>query len=448
VVAADAQAVQLKEADMTDDAAAAGAAGCPIDFSLADPAVLEHPLEFYGRLRRDDPVHYDARLNSYVVSRYEDVMTVLRDAETYSQELGWKQQFGAGHFDELKAILERDGGGYFPEVLLLDPPGHTRIRKLLGDALGSRRVEQLKPRILRLIRERVDRLAERGEADGVHDFAMPLTIDIMCEQLGFPRAEAAARVPLWARAYIDQVSAPQTREQLHANAALICELQHFIIDRVREREHEKREDMITDLIYAVIEDDESTRLSFAETVALTRGLLLAGNDTTTMAITSFLLLIATRPDIAARVRGILDGNRQLSRFVEELLRLKPPVRGLFRYATRDVQLGGTTIPAGGQVYVLFASANDDEAVFACPRDFDMDRANVTRHLAFGAGIHLCAGIALARMEIKAVIVELMSRLTDFELAVPADTLRYAPSLTSMPLESLPLRFRRIDGGGR
>jgi cytochrome P450 len=444
VAEADDQAVQLKEPGMTDGTAGANSTGCPIDFSFADPAVLEHPLDFYGRLRRDDPVHYDATLNSYIVSRYEDVTTVLRDAETYSQELGWKQQFGAGHFDELKAILERDGGGFFPEVLLLDPPGHTRIRKLLGDALGSRRVEQLKPRILKLIRERVDRLAERGGADGVHDFAMPLTIDIMCEQLGFPQAEAASRVPLWARAYIDQVSAPQTREQLHANAALICELQHFIIDRVREREREKREDMITDLVYAVIEDDESTRLTFEETVALTRGLLLAGNDTTAMAITSFLLLIATRPDIAARVRGILDDTRQLNRFVEELLRLKPPVRGLFRFTTREAELGGTTIPADAQVYVLFASANDDEAMFASPRDFDPDRANVTKHLAFGGGIHLCAGIALARMEIKAVIVELMSRLTDFELAVPADELRYAPSLTSMPLEALPLRFRKIE----
>lgn len=429
---------------MSDAVSDANAKRASIDFSFADPVVLANPHDFYRRLRDNAPIYFDPKLNSYIVSRYEDVNAVLRDIDAFSQELGWKQQFGAGHFDELKKILERDGGGYFPEVLLLDPPGHTRIRKLLGDALGAPRVEQLKPRIHKLIRQQVDKLARMDEADGVHDFAMPLTIAIMCEQLGFPQAAAASKVALWARAYIDQVSALQSREQMQSNAALICELQHFIIDRVRERELEKHEDMISDLVYAVIEDDESTRLSFEETVALTRGLLLAGNDTTAMAITSFLLLIATRPDIASYVRSILDDNRSLSRFVEELLRFKPPVRGLFRFTTKEVELGGTLIPANAQVYILFASANDDETVFPCPHAFDVERPNGTRHLAFGAGIHLCAGIALARMELKAVITEVMSRLTDFELTVPVEQLEYAPSLTSMPLEQLPLRFRVIS----
>lgn len=414
-----------------------------IGFSFAEPRVLSNPHEFYRRLRREDPIHFDSSINSYIISRYEDVTAVLRDSETFSQELGWKQQFGSGHFDELKAILERDGGGFFPEVLLLDPPGHTRIRKLLSEAMGMRRVEQLKPRVEKLIKARVDSIADKGEIDGVHDFAMPLTIDIMCEQLGFPKAAAASRIPLWARAYIDQVSAPQTQEQMRANAALICELQHFIIARVQEREADKQEDMITDLIYAVIEDDDSTKLTFDETVALTRGLLLAGNDTTAMAISSFLLLVATQPDVACYVQSILHDGRLLTKFVEELLRLKPPVRGLFRFTTREVELNGTVIPANAQVYVLFASANDDETVFGCPRQFQADRSNVTRHLAFGAGIHFCAGVALARMELKAVIVELMSRLTDFELTVAPEDLEYAPSLTSMPLEKLPIRFKKI-----
>jgi cytochrome P450 len=414
-----------------------------IDFSFADPAVLANPHNFYSRLRAEDPVHFDPKINSYIVSRYEDVTTVLRDSETFSQELGWNTQFGSGHQDELKAILQRDGGGFFPDVLLLDPPGHTRIRKLLGEALGMRRVEQLKPRITKLIKNRVDAIADRRRIDGVHDFAMPLTIDIMCEQLGFPREAETDRVPLWARAYIDQVSAPQTRDEMRANAALICELQRFIIARVKEREQDKKEDMITDLIYAVIEGDESTKLTFGETVALTRGLLLAGNDTTAMAISSFLLLISTRPDLSRYVASILDDNRALTRFVEELLRLKPPARGLFRFTTREVELNGTVIPASSQVLVLFASANDDETVFECPRQFEKDRSNVNRHLAFGAGIHLCAGIALARMELKAVIGELMSRLTDFELAVPMEELQYESSVTSMPLKKLPIRFKKI-----
>ena len=413
-----------------------------IDFTLADPAVLGDPHEYYRKLRNNDPVHFDEKLGSYIVSRHEDVNAVLRDAVTFSQEMGWKTQFAQGYFQELKEILERDGGGYFPEVLLLDPPGHTRIRTLLNQAFGARRIEQLKPRVSALIEHWVGKIAERGEIDAVSDFAMPLTIDIMCEQLGFPKAEAAPKIQSWARAYIDQVGGLQTHDDMIANAKLICELQNFIIARVREREQQPREDMISDLVYAVLEDDKDTKLTFKETVALTRGLLLAGNDTTATAVSNFLLLMATRPDLAEYVCGILDDNRKLSRFVEELLRLKPPVRGLFRFTTREVELGGKTLPANAQVVILFASANDDETVFECPREFDAERSNIKQHVAFGGGIHLCAGISLARMELKRVIQEVMTRLKNIELTVPEDQLQYTPSLSSMALESLPIRFEK------
>ncbi|RYD90951.1 MAG: cytochrome P450, partial [Sphingomonadales bacterium] len=383
-------------------------------------------------------------LKTWLVSRYDDVNAVLRDSVTFSQEIGWNMQFAQGYFAELKEILERDGGGYFPEMLLLDPPGHTRMRQLINQAFGAHRVEQLKPRVSALVGQWVGRIAEKGACDGVSDFAMPLTIDIMCEQLGFPRAEAAHKIQSWARAYIDQVGGLQTHDDMIANAKLICELQQFIIARVREREQARSEDMISDLIYAVLEDDKEARLTFAETVALTRGLLLAGNDTTATAISNFLLLIATRPDIAAHVTTILDDSRALTRFVEELLRIMPPVRGLFRFTTSEVELGGVMLPAHSPVCILFASANDDERMFGCPRDFDAARPNVSKHLAFGGGIHLCAGISLARMELKLVIRELMIRLKDVELTVPVEALRYTPSIASRSLESLPIRFTRRD----
>lgn len=413
-----------------------------IDFTLADADILGSPHDFYRRLRDNDPVHFDDRLGCWLVSRYDLANEVLRDAVTFSQELGWKTQFAKGYFDELRTILERDGGGYFPEMLLLDPPGHTRMRKLINQALGARTVEMLRPRIEKLIEDWVERIAGLNEVDAVNDFAIPLTIDIMCEQLGFPQAEAADKIQAWARAYIDQVGGMQTHEDMLANAALICELQNFIIARVREREDKRRDDMISDLIHAVLEDDEEAKLTFEETVALTRGLLLAGNDTTATAISNFMLLMATRPDLAEYVTSILDDNRALSRFVEELLRLMPPVRGLFRITTKDVELGGVTLPANAHVCVLFASANDDERVFSCPRDFDAERTNVSKHLAFGGGIHLCAGLSLARMELKAAIRAIMSRIEQIELAVPPEELCYTPSMTSMTLESLPLRYRR------
>ncbi|MDG2003392.1 MAG: cytochrome P450 [Novosphingobium sp.] len=427
---------------MADTSEACPHAGGAITFTLADADILGAPHDYYQRLRDDGPVHFDETLNCWLVSRHEDISEVLKDGVTFSQEMGWKTQFAQGYFDELKAILERDGGGYFPEVLLLDPPGHTRIRKLLNQALGARTVEMLRPRIERLIDDWVERIEGSQGVDAVSDFAIPLTIDIMCEQLGFPQAEAADKIQAWARAYIDQVGGMQSHEDMQANAALICDLQNFIIARVREREDGRREDMISDLIHAVLEDDDEASLTFEETVALTRGLLLAGNDTTAIAISNFMLLMATRPDLAEYVTSILDDNRAMNRFVEELLRLMPPVRGLFRVTMKEVELGGVTLPANAHICILFASANDDERVFSCPRDFDAGRENVNRHLAFGGGIHLCAGISLSRMEIKAVIQSVMTRLEKIELAVPVEELTYTPSMTSMALEALPLRFSK------
>ncbi|MEQ1883070.1 MAG: cytochrome P450, partial [Burkholderiales bacterium] len=133
-------------------------------------------------------------------------------------------------------------------------------------------------------------------------------------------------------------------------------------------------------------------------------------------------------------------DRLLSRFVEEILRLEPPTHGLYRTAMKDVQIGGADIPAGAQVCILFASANDDDEMFPCPREFDMGRENLGRHLTFGAGIHRCIGAALARMEIKIAAQEIIKRLDNIRLAISADEITYLPTLATQTLERLPLTF--------
>jgi cytochrome P450 len=410
--------------------------------SLTDPGVLAHPNIYYRALREKEPVFYDEKFGVYVVSRYEDIQAILQDAVTFSQEIGWNRQFARGHIEEFKEILIRDGGGWFPEVLLLDPPRHTRIRKLLEKALGARRVRDIEPRIRALIVERIESFADRGFADGVTDFAVPLTVGVICEQLGFPQGEETRDIAIWARAYASMVHGQKTREEMIESAGLICKLQKYIIARVEERKAMRREDMISDLIYARLEEDEDAQLSFGETVALTRGLFNAGNDTTARALANFLFIIATRRELADRLHAIIDDDAQLGRFIEEILRISPPVRGLFRNTTREVEIAGVRLPAGVNIMMLFASGNDDPGVFPCPRTFDPTRNNVARHLSFGGGIHHCAGISLARMELRMAVRELMTRLKDIELAVPLDEVRFAPFPTVAAVESLPLKFSR------
>lgn len=202
--------------------------------SLTDPDVLASPNPYYRALRERDPVHYDEKFGVYVVSRYHDIQAILQDAVTYSQEIGWNSQFARGHIEEFRSILIRDGGGWYPEVLLLDPPRHTRIRKLLEKALAARRVKDMEPRIRAMIVEQIESFADRGEADGVADFAVPLTINVICQQLGFPQGEETKDIAVWARAYAGMVHGTKTREEMLESAALICKLQNFIIDRVNE----------------------------------------------------------------------------------------------------------------------------------------------------------------------------------------------------------------------
>ena len=410
--------------------------------SLTDPGVLADPNIHYRAMREKEPVFYDEKLGVHVVSRYADIQAILQDAVTYSQEIGWNRQFARGHLEEFKSILVRDGGGWFPEVLLLDPPRHTRIRKLLEKALGARRIKDVEPRIRELIVERIESFADKGHADGVHDFAVPLTVGVICEQLGFPPDEERKDIAIWARAYAGMIHSQKTREEMLESAALICKLQNYIIARVEERRTMRREDMISDLVYARLEGDEDAQLSFEETVALTRGLFNAGNDTTARSLSNFLFIIATQPELAAQLYAVIDDDARLGRFIEEILRISPPVRGLFRNTTREVEIAGTRLPAGVNIMMLFASGNDDPSVFACPRHFDPTRNNVARHLSFGGGIHHCAGISLARMELRMAVRELMTRLKDIELAVPPGEIRFSPFPTIQAVESLPIRFSR------
>ena len=220
----------------------------------------------------------------------------------------------------------------------------------------------------------------------------------------------------------------------------ICELQNFIIAEMKAREHEPREDMISDIVHARLED--GGKLTFQEAVSLIRALIIAGNETTATAIGNLLFVLATQPDVAKTLRDSIDDDRLLARFVEELLRIEPPVRGLAKMTTREVELGGRLLPNRAHLLVLYASGNDDESVFECPRRFDLNRGNLGKHVAFGVGVHRCIGASLARMEIKVAARELTRRIADIKLAVSVEALQYLPTVATRTIRELPLSLTR------
>ena len=409
--------------------------------SLTDPEISARPKPYYDAMRANDPVHYDEKLKMYLVSRYEDIATIQRDPITFSVEHGYSEQYAKGFAEEFREILERDGQGFFPDAIMSDPPYHTRIRKLMDHAFSAHRVRQLEPLIEKIIIDVIEGIADKGHVDAVNDFSVPITIHVICEQLGLDQYDAH-KIQRWSHAVTQQIGRMQDREQMLENAAQICELQNFLIGHIRDREANPREDMISDLVHATTDDPDNPKLTFKEVVSLVRALLIAGNETTATAMSNLMYILATQPEVLSLLQNAADDDRLLSRFVEELLRVEPPVRGLSRMTTKEVELGGKLLPKGAHLLLMYASANDQEDVFACPRDFDMERSNLGRHLSFGGGPHKCIGISLARMEIRVAAREVIRRLANIKLDIAVDEITYLPTVATHSIERLPITFTR------
>jgi len=374
-------------------------------------------------------------------------MAVLRDPIVFSQELGYYRQMAHGHLDEMKEILAREGGGFFPDVANIDPPRHTRVRRLLSQAFGRRRMKALEPQFERLVDELIDKFIECGEADGLHDLALPMAIAFSMQQLQVDDLDMGT-IKRWGSAYLSQFSLTNTRDDMIRAAHELCEMQNYLIALVEKRMETPEDDMLSDIIRADTPDEEP--LTFEELVATARMLLINTHDSMSTAFTNILFKVATDTAIAQQFYAAADDDSQMGRFIEELMRLEPPVRALSRVTTKPVTLGDKPLPEGAHLLILFASANDDEAVFECPRQFDVSRINIRKSLTFGAGAHLCLGISLARMQLLVAAKQTARRMKNISLAIPIEDIRYLPNAALLAMERLPLRFapQTTDGLSR
>ncbi|OMC40805.1 hypothetical protein A5740_23890 [Mycobacterium sp. GA-1841] len=407
------------------------------EVSFIDPAVQEKPFAYYRALRYDAPVYFEKNLGMYLVSRHEDLEAVLRDPVVFSQELGYYKQMAHGHLDEMKEVLERQGGGFFPDVANIDPPRHNRVRRLLSQAFSRKRMKSLEPQFEELVDGLLGNLVERGELDGLHELALPMAIAFSMQQLQVDDLDMST-IKRWGSAYLSQFSLTNTREDMIRAAHDLAEMQNYLIALVRRRMAEPEDDMLSDIITARTPDEEP--LSFEELVATARALLINTHDSMSTAFTNILFQVATDADIARQFYEAAEDDSSMGRFIEELLRLEPPVRALSRVTTEPVMLGKKALPKGAHLLVLFASANDDESVFECPRQFDTNRTNIRKSMTFGAGVHLCLGVSLARMQLLVAARQTAKRLKDLKLAIPVDEIRYIPNAALLAMERLPLTF--------
>ena len=378
-----------------------------VDFDPLSPAQRESPYRIYAEARARAPVFFAERFGFWVVTRYEDVLRVLKDGRTFSS----RDALTSSHVDlpaEVQAVLD-EGWPEMPVIIDTDAPQHTAIRGLVTKAFTPRRVAEMAPRIEELATELLDELAPAGEADIVRRFAWPLPLAVVGEMLGVPRAHLS-RLHEWSVHWLRLKQPGATIEQQLEWARSTVELQRYVMDLLDDRERNPTDDLTSALLTASRGIDPP--LSRAAVMGVPLDLVVAGHVTVTRAIGNALVLILAEP---GRANDLRDDPSLVAPAVEEILRLESPAQGLFRTTTREVTIGGVTLPVGARVMVHYGSANRDEHVFACPAAYDPRREGLGRHLAFGKGVHFCIGAPLARLELTIALPLLLERLPGLRL---------------------------------
>jgi cholest-4-en-3-one 26-monooxygenase len=378
------------------------------------------PYPTYRWLREHAPVYRDVASNLWVCSRWDDVVHVSKASEVFSA--------AEGVLPDSEALVS---------IVSMDDPRHQRLRKLVNRGFTPRMVGLLEPKVRELATRLVDAVAARGACDLVRDLAVPLPLYIIAEMLGI-RREDFDRFHDWSDRLIGVSGNYEDPVKLAASMSAYAEYGTYLKEVFEDRRRAPREDLVSILVAAqedgMLAPDEDS-MENDEIVMFMTLLLVAGNETTRNAISGGMLALMENPDECRRLRaepGLIDSA------VEEILRYVSPIICFKRTATRDTAIRGQRIAAGERVLMLYQSANRDEAVFADPDRFDVAR-DPNPHVAFGIGAHYCLGANLARMELRVMVRELITRLPDMRVAPAARPARTASTLVR-GIATLPVVF--------
>jgi cytochrome P450 len=406
----------------------------PLDqINFFAPDVLENPFDFYQAALAEQPVLKLPETNIYLVLGYDLINEACKRIDEFSNDFGAILSGQRAQDPDVKAILDQ-GWPQRDTMLTADPPAHTRYRKLVNLAFSMRRVDAMEADIRSIARGLLDRMAPKGAAEFVHDFAVPLPVAVIAEQIGLTRDDAAM-VKRWSDAFADRLGGMISKERELACAREVVEFQKFMKGKLDERRARPVDDLLSDLVNARIEDERP--LDDADLLSILQQLMVAGNETTTSTIAGGLLLLINNPGELAKVRA---DRSLIPNMVEEMLRLESPSAGLWRVVKRDAELGGVRIPAGSMLMVRFAAGNRDPGKYEAPDRFVADRTNARTQMAFGKGIHMCVGNMLARKELVVAFEEILDRLDDIALAPGAD-LSHVPNMLLRGLKQLDITFR-------
>lgn len=394
-------------------------------------AVIDNPFPLFARLQREAPVHWSAPLRGWVVTRHEDCKAILLDKRFSAARM--QPFFNALPADQ-RARLHALESSVSLWTVFLDPPDHTRLRRLLNRGFTSRAVNAMAPRIAAIVHETLDAVAGRGEIDFVRDVAYRIPAAVIMEMLGASRGEIEA-YKLWS----DDLglfigSSRITPDKYQRAATAMANLTAAFRELVAERRRRPRADLITDLIRA---EDAGEVLNEQELIATCVLLLFAGHETTGNLLATGMYYLTRHPDQLDDLRRHPELGESA---VEEILRYDGPNAAVTRVAGEDIEFGGHRMTRGQRVFAMINAANRDPAVFPDPQRFDIRRppqgGTPLGQFAFGHGIHFCIGAPLARLEGRIALPIFAARIRHPRL-IGAEP-EWLDSLSFRGLTALPL----------
>jgi cytochrome P450 len=405
-----------------------------IDQMLVSRQFLDDPYPVYKILRESDPVHWSDAWGVWLLTRYDDVVKVLRDPGHFSSVgrfSAFLDQLPADVQAEVAPLRRHYSGG----LIQSDPPNHTRLRGLLRQAFTPRVIEGMRDHVQSVVNGLIDRVAGSGHMDVVNDLAYPLPVMVVSTMLGAGEVDHERLFRWTADIGGLQATGGARAENARRASESMVDIEEYFRGIVADHRATPRNDLVSHMIAA---QDAGDQLTDDELISNCVTLLLAGHESTKYTITNGVLTLLRHPE---QLNALKQDSSLLPTAIEEILRYESPIQRGWRLVAEDIDVHGRTIRKGQLVYYMFGAANRDPEQFPEPDNFDIGRQS-NRHVAFGFGIHFCIGAPLARIEAPIAIETILRRLDDLELK--ESSVQWGDSVHVRGPKKLEIGFRAIS----
>ncbi len=407
------------------------------EFDLLDSKTQQCPYEYYSLLRKEAPIFRMPKTGFHLITSYDLCNKVIRQPELFASGVTPMALRPGGMPQAILDVYENDGWMPLASCSTSDAPVHTRLRHVLAQLFTTEKIRELRPVIDGIVKELLDDIANQSQVAFVDQFAHPMPMIVIADLLGVPRVDLST-FRAWSDAIVEPFSMMISAEREVECAKLVVEMQHYFAELIELRRDKPENDLISQIVHMDMQGFEPFNMAELLTI-VGIDLLASGNETTTSAISSGMLLLCQNPGIVEEVR---KEPALLINLVEEVLRLESPAQGMFRRVTRETELDGIQLKEGDLLSLRFGAANRDEHQYENAESIDLHRKAPGKHLAFGIGKHHCIGSVLARQEILSAFDGLIIRFKNYSLDPAKPGPEYVPSFFGRSLKELWINWEK------